>query len=169
MKREWHVVCGAPASGKTRFGRILAERVGAVFLDSDEVGERLIRAGMALAGMDPDDRDSPAYKAAFREAVYETLFDLAAAHLGRLPVVLAGPFTAECARADWPDWLERRVGVMPRLHWVSCPPEARRRRIEARGEARDRPKLEDWDAYLRTCREDPPVWAHERVDGEAGP
>lgn len=38
-----------------------------MLLDSDEVEERLIRAGLELAGMNSDERDSPAYKAAFRE------------------------------------------------------------------------------------------------------
>lgn len=158
-----HVVCGPPAAGKTTHARALAGRLGGCLFDSDQVAERLVRAGLALAGRNPDDRDSPSYKAAFRDPVYETLFALAAEHLGRLPVVIAGPFTGECADPAWPERLERRFGVRPVVHFVWCPPEVRRQRILARGEARDRPKLEAWADYVATCRDEPPVFPHVRV------
>jgi predicted kinase len=163
-----HVVCGPPASGKSTYGRKLARRLGALFLDSDQVGERLVRAGLAMAGKDPDDRDSPEYKSAFRDAVYETLFDLAAAHLTYLPVVIAGPFTREMGCIDWPQALQRRLAEEPVIHWVHCPPEIRRARIESRGESRDLPKLAAWSTYLATCREDPPLCPHVAIDGCQG-
>ena len=40
-----HLVSGPPAAGKTTYARKLAERIGAVLLDSDEVAERLVRVG----------------------------------------------------------------------------------------------------------------------------
>lgn len=159
-----HLVFGPPASGKTVHARKLAEELGAVLLDSDEVTERLIRGGLALAGMDPDDRDSPAYKAAFRDAVYETLFDLARSHADRLPVVIAGPFTREGDEADWPDRLRERLGAMLEFHFVWCDPTVRKARLMARGKTRDLPKLADWEAYVATCRETPPVFPHHWVD-----
>lgn len=162
-----HVVFGPPASGKTTYARKLASRIGACLLDSDEVAERLVRAGMALAGMDPDDRDSPSYKAAYRDVVYETLFDLACSNLPGVPVVIAGPFTREGGEADWPERMRARLGVMPVFHHVWCEPELRRRRIEARGEDRDKPKLENWEAYLAGCREERPVFPCVLVDGRA--
>ncbi len=162
--RPVHVVSGPPAAGKSTYARRLAADLGAVLLDSDEVAERLIRAGLGLAGMDPDDRDSRAYKAAFREAVYETLFDLACRHLDRLSVVIAGPFTREGGDPTCPARLKERLGAKPELHFVWCAPEVRRARLIARGEPRDLPKLADWDAYLSTCREEPPVWPHRWMD-----
>ncbi len=126
-----HLVFGPPAAGKTIYARELAGQIGAVLLDSDEVTERLIRAGLTLAGLNPDDRDSPAYKSAFRDAVYETLFDLASSHCSRLPVVIAGPFTSEGGDADWPERLAARFGVMPEFHYVWCQPEERKARIRA--------------------------------------
>ena len=162
-----HLVSGPPAAGKTTYARKLADQLGAVLLDSDEVTERLIRAGLKLAGLDPDDRDSPPYKAAFRDAVYETLFDLAKSHCSRLPVVIAGPFTREGGDADWPRRLEERLGVMPEFHFVWCHPEVRRRRILNRGATRDLPKLADWDAYVTTCRETAPVYRHRWIDTSA--
>jgi predicted kinase len=161
--RECHIVTGPAAAGKSWHARALAARLGACLIDSDTATERLVRAGLALAGLDPADRDSAAYKRAYRDAVYEAMFDLAVANLPQVPVVLAGPFTREGGEADWPARLERRLGTRPRLHFVWCPPELRRQRMIARGESRDLPKLRDWDAYAASCREQPPLWAHEFV------
>ncbi len=164
-----HLVFGPPAAGKTVYARELANEAGAVLLDSDEVCERLVRAGLALAGMDPDDRDSTAYKSAFRDAVYETLFDLAQSHSRRLPVVIAGPFTREGGDADWPERLRERFGVMPEFHYVWCEPAKRKERLLARGATRDLPKLADWDAYVKSCRETAPVYPHRWIDTSAIP
>jgi len=158
-----HVVCGPPAAGKTTHARRLAAELGACLLDSDLATERLVRAGLALAGHDPDDRDSPAYKQAFRDAVYETLFDLARANLPHAPVVIAGPFTRECGTTDWPERLRETFGVATEVHFVWCPPDERRKRIEARGEPRDAPKLQDWNAYVATCHETRPLFPHRFV------
>ncbi|MEP4076934.1 AAA family ATPase [Haloferula sp.] len=159
-----HLVSGPPASGKTHYARQLAAEIGACLIDSDEVAERLVRAGMSLAGLDPDDRDSPAYKEAYREVVYETMYDLACSNLPAVPVVIAGPFTREGGDSGWLGSLEQRLGVKPTAHFVWCDPETRRRRIAARGEARDRPKLEAWDDYVASCREERPLWQHQFVD-----
>jgi len=163
MEMELHVVFGPPAAGKTTYARELAHKLGAVLLDSDEVTERLVRAGLELAGMNPDDRDSPAYKKAYRDAVYETLFDLGRSHLKHLPVVIAGPFTRESGEADWPERLKERLGVMPSFHYVWCPPQKRRERVMARGEERDDSKLKDWENHVAACREEPPVFPHQWV------
>jgi predicted kinase len=159
-----HLVSGPPASGKTTYARVLAERIEAVLLDSDEVAERLVRAGLILAGLDPDDRDSPAYKTAFRDAVYETLFELAKSHSTRLPVVIAGPFTREGGDAEWPERLALLLGVMPEFHYVWCQAAERKERLLARGATRDLPKLADWDHYVATCRESAPVFPHRWID-----
>ncbi|TAE78419.1 MAG: ATP-binding protein [Verrucomicrobia bacterium] len=161
--RECHIVTGPAAAGKSSHARDLAASIGACLIDSDTATERLVRAGLALAGMDPDDRDSAAYKRAFRDAVYEAMFDLAVANLPQVPVVLAGPFTREGGETDWPDRLAARLGVRPLLHFVWCEPEVRRLRMLARGEERDLPKLRNWEAYAASCREDRPVWAHHFV------
>jgi predicted kinase len=162
--KECHLVCGPPASGKTFHARNLAAELGACLIDSDEVAERLVQAGLSLAGMDPDDRDSPLYKAAYREVVYETMYDMARSNLPVVPVVLAGPFTREGGEAGWLEELAGSLGVKPTAHFVWCDPETRRRRIIERGEARDNPKLADWAGYLRLCREERPLWPHQFVD-----
>jgi predicted kinase len=158
------LVCGPAAAGKSRYASALADQFGGCLLDSDQVTERLVRAGLGLAGMDPDDRDSVAYKAAYRKAVYETLFDLAREHLRRGPVVIAGPFTREGGEVDGLVNIERVVGQSVRAHFVWCDPMLRRERIEKRGESRDLPKLANWNEYLAGCREERPIWDHVFVD-----
>lgn len=161
--KRLHVVFGPPASGKTVYARKLAAEIGACLLDSDEVTERMVRAGLGLAGCDPDDRHSPEYRRAFRDPVYETLFDLAASNLPNVPVVIAGPFTSEAGNASWPEMLKERIGGVPEFHFIWCPPDLRKARIIARGEGRDLPKLAEWDRYVATCREEPPVFPHTLV------
>ena len=162
--KECHIITGPAGAGKSSHARRLALELGACLIDSDTATERLVRAGLSLAGLDPDDRDSPAYKRVYRDAVYEAMFDLAVANLPQIPVVLAGPFTREGGEADWPDRLEQRLGVKPVLHFVWCPIETRRERMIARGEDRDLPKLRDWESYAASCREDRPVWEHVFVE-----
>ncbi len=161
-----HLVCGPPAAGKTTYARGLAAELGAVLLDSDMVAEKLVRAGLTLAGLDPNDRDSPAYKSAYRDTVYETLYDLAAVNLPNVPVVIAGPFTRECGLPEWPGTLEHRLGVKPEIHFVWCPPDLRLKRIIARGEERDLPKIAAWEDYVTLCREEPPVFPHRWLGPE---
>lgn len=162
--KECHIVSGPAGAGKSEYARSLAARMGACLIDSDIATERLVRAGLALAGEDPDDRDSPAYKSAFRDAVYESMFDLAAANLPWTPVVLAGPFTREGGESDWPRRLAQRLGTGPVMHFVWCTQETRRRRMVERGERRDLPKLRDWESYAASCREERPVWEHHFID-----
>lgn len=162
--KDLHVVCGAPGAGKTTFARSIAQKIGAVLLDSDEVTQRLVKAGLALAGMDVDDRDSPRYKAAYRDVVYETLWDLAVSNGSHLPVVVAGPFTAECGNPNWPQEIFARTGMTPHIWFVHCPSELRRARIAARGESRDRSKLDDWENHQRHIRQEIPVFPCEVID-----
>lgn len=162
MKRL-HIVFGPPASGKTLYSKNLAKELRACLLDSDEVTERMVRAGLELAGHDPDDRHSPEYRRIYRDPVYETLFDLAVSNLANVPVVIAGPFTREAGEMDWPERLAARMGEAPEFHFIWCPPELRRERIVSRGALRDGPKLADWENYVATCREEPPVFPHRLV------
>ncbi len=161
--KECHIVTGPAGAGKSVHAKKLAAELGACLIESDTATERLVRAGLSLAGLDPDDRDSPAYKRAYRDAVYEAMYDLAVANLPHVPVVMAGPFTREGGDAEWPECLKRRLGVVPVLHFVWCPPEVRRERMIARGKERDLPKLRNWESYAASCREERPVWEHRFV------
>jgi len=161
------IVCGSPGAGKTTYGRRLAAESEAVFLDIDTATERLVRLALRQSGGDPDDRDSPAFKQTYRDPIYEQLFDIACDNLPFNSVVITGPFTRELQDADWPRRLSRRLKAPVEIHYVSCRPEVRMKRLLARANARDRSKLEDWDGYLKYyAGESPPCFDHVFVEGD---
>lgn len=139
-----HIVCGLPATGKTTFGRTLAQRERAAFLDSDATTDLIIQAAHEAAGIDPHDRDSERYKRTYREPVYETLFNLAEENLTHVNVVIAGPFTSELREKEaWQKSLQKRFSPHEViLHHLEIPEEERMRRMKERGALRDTAKLE---------------------------
>lgn len=162
--RSLSLICGPAGVGKSTYGRKLARELGACLLDSDTVTEPVVRAGMRLGGEDPADRDSPAYRRAFRDAVYECLFATAAENLPHTDVILVGPFTSEIQNREFPEGLATRFGVVVKVIFVTCDEEVRRARIEKRGNPRDEGKLRDWEAYLATSSIAAPVFEHERLE-----
>lgn len=159
-----YIVCGSPGAGKTVYGKKLAERTGAAFLDIDVSTERLVKLALALAGHDPADRDSPFFKEHFREPIYEQLFDIARDNLRHINVVIAGPFTRELKDPEWSEQLTVRLGSPVEIHYVSCASEIRRERMRKRGNPRDEAKLRDWDEYVRYYDDEaPPCCPHVLV------
>lgn len=108
MRSKLTIFCGNAGTGKTTLGKRLAAESGALFLDIDTVSERLVQAGLAQSGKDPNDRDSPEYKAAYRSAIHDTLFAIADENLSHLPCVIVAPFTQGTARSNIPS---RRRGA----------------------------------------------------------
>jgi len=160
------IVCGSPGSGKTTYARKIAAAGAMTLLDIDTATERLVKVGLAESGHSPDDRDSDYFKRAYREPVYQALFDIARDNLPFHDVVITGPFTREIRDPDWPDRLSAKLRSPVEVHYVQCLPEIRRQRLVARGDRRDRAKLEEWDRYIEYYgEEDPPVFEHVLVDG----
>ena len=158
------IVCGPPAAGKTTHGRKLAAQHHAVLLDIDTVTETMVRASLKAADRDPNDRDSPWFKNHFRQPIYDTLFDIAAENLLAQDVIITGPFTREIQDPHWPEWLTHRLNAPVEIHYVTCPAELRRQRMISRGEARDLPKLKDWETFLEYYgKEAPPVFEHTLI------
>ena len=159
-----YLICGPAGVGKSTYGKKLAAELGACLLDSDTVSEPVVRAGLEFAGLDPRDRDSPIYKATYREAVYQCLYDTALENLAQIDVIIVGPFTREIRSESWLQELEERFAVPVEVLFVTCASHERRRRIEARGNPRDLAKLNDWQAYLADSGEDPPAFPYQKVD-----
>jgi predicted kinase len=162
MGQLW-IICGPAGVGKSTYGRKLAAEKGACFLDSDTVTEPVVRSGMVLGGLDPDDRDSPDYRAAFRAPVYDCLFATASENLPHTDVVLVGPFTSEIRNAGWRDGLEERFKTPVRVIFVSCDEVERKRRIELRGNPRDDFKLRNWVEYVELSDLRSPAFEHEHI------
>lgn len=146
-------VTGPAGSGKSSVARVLAEHFAAAYLDKDTVCTHLTETLLAAAGTDRDERDQNAYyQSVVMDLEYRTMLDLARDNLevGR-SVVLDAPFgrylgdprfvTETVARHRWP------AAVVPVAVQVRVDGETARRRIEARGLARDRSKLADWNSF----------------------
>lgn len=157
------VVCGPAGAGKSTYARKLAADTGACLLDSDTVTEPVVRAGMAMAGLDPDDRDSPEYRGVFRDPVYECLFAVAEENLPSCDVILVGPFTSEIRHSEWPERLRERFGVEVEVIYLWADDRERHRRIEARGNPRDASKLADWEGYLAQSPSSRPAFPHRFI------
>lgn len=160
-----HIVMGPPAAGKTTYGKKLAALHAAAFLDIDTATELVVRAGLELAKHNPDDRDSPLFKDAFREPIYDSLFALARDNLSHVSVVMVGPFTQEARDANWIEALKNSLGANVCAYFVTCDPETRRQRMKDRGNPRDFAKLADWENFVQYYSGDkPPLFPHEFID-----
>lgn len=159
------IVCGSPGAGKSTYGKTLAKRLQAAFIDIDTATERLVRLALSLSDHDPDDRDSAFYKNNFRQPVYDQLFDIARENLTQIDVVIVGPFTKELRDPQWLKKLESLLTSLVEIHYVYCNPDVRKKRMLQRKNPRDEGKFEDWNslnAYYGD--EKPPVFKHTWVD-----
>lgn len=162
-----HIVVGPPAAGKTTYGRELARKLGAAFLDIDTCTETIVRAAQQTLGEDPDDRDSPTFKDRFREPIYQSLFAIAKANLLHIDAVITGPFTKEFANPNWLSELRQTLG-MPgdiKAYYLQAHAKTRYERMLRRANPRDRRKLENWESFLRYYGEDtPPLFPHTVIE-----
>jgi len=160
MKPLW-IVCGNAGVGKTTFGLRLATKHEAVFLDIDTVSEQLVKAGLAGSGMDPDDRDSPRFKALYRQAIHDTLFNIAAQNLPHQSCIIVAPFTQERRDPLFLTACEARLGTAVYVYYLTCAEDTRKQRIVARNNPRDAGKLADWSSYSAHGRDGgPPPFPH---------
>ncbi|WP_427919375.1 AAA family ATPase [Streptomyces sp. cg40] len=163
-----YIVIGPAGSGKTGVARLIAGLSGAAYIDKDTACTRLTEALLDLAGTDPSERDlNPYYQSVVMDLEYATILDLAADNLrvGR-PVVLDAPFgryffqpdyLAEVTyRHNWPADVEL---VVVRVQVDS---ETARERVRARGCARDRSKLADWDTFWKAAEANECRWSDGR-------
>lgn|SRR3989440_2599514 len=162
-----YVVAGAPAAGKSALGAALARYLRAALLDQDVLAGPLTAVVARLVGVPPGDLDDPRVRTATRTATYDALVETGAGCLAAgVATVLVAPFTAE--RADPGAWarLVGRLGAPDGtvLVWATCPPDELRRRMAARGAARDLRKLADFPRFLASAALAAPAVPHRAVD-----
>jgi thymidylate kinase len=152
------VICGNAGVGKTTYARRLAKLHKAAVIDIDANTEAVVRAGLMAAGMDPDDRDTPRYKALFRVPIHDALFAACREQLvtgAKVLCIIVAPFTAERARGDFVDWIRAQLGpaLSPGAHvcalLLQCSDECRLERLQRRGLPRDRFKSDRSGAITR--------------------
>src|SRR3954453_6577540 len=145
------MVCGAPGSGKSTVGALIARRLGAALLDLDTATAPLTGVIAEMHGT--HDLDDPGLARLTRAARYETLIRLAEDNLAAgLSTVLVAPFTAERRAIRAWDELQRRigqVGATASMVWLCISAEEVLNRVERRGAVRDLAKLTaEWPAGL---------------------
>ena len=163
-RHQLHIVTGAAGTGKSTFAKQLARDESAILLDSDTVSEPIVKAGMLAAGLDPSDRDSPQFKTIFRDAVYQSQFDVANENLNHTNVVIVGPFSRELTDPSWPCKLKKQFGTVPKIWYLHCDDNLRKNRIQARENPRDAGKLSDWEQHVADAPPVEPAFCTTRID-----
>jgi predicted kinase len=154
------LVCGAPGAGKSTLARALLRRFAAVWLNSDDVIDAFF----------PGDRASTAFRRA-NPRFFAAIYAMARRNLAAgLSVLLDMPHVTQMRDPAWRRRLRalcRAAGA--RLVCLKCvaSPDALKRRVRARGERRDRPKLRDWEGFLAALPPDFAVpFPHAVIDME---
>lgn len=150
-----YIILGGAGSGKSTVSRHLSELSGALYLDKDVLAGRFVELALKAFGQNSSDRESnDVYLRRVMPLEYDALFAVAGQNL-RLghSVVIDAPFVAYLSDPDYLDaamakasWLDVRVRVIQ----VVASAGTVRRRLMERASARDRIKLDDWEAYWQT-------------------
>ncbi|TQS41043.1 AAA family ATPase [Cryptosporangium phraense] len=156
------LMTGAPATGKSTVGRLVARALKAALLDQDVITGPLVEA----IGADLDGPSGLALRRARYESIVATAEDCLAVGVS---VVLVAPFTTERTDVDAYRQLEARLGVPTTLVWLTAPAAVLVARMTARGALRDAGKLADPDAYFSTGLLAPPAAPHVAVDASVDP
>lgn len=147
---------GGAGSGKTTLAKGITDKHHAVFLDMDTVSRRASEKIMRIAGHDPDDRDSAAYKELCRDLGYEMTMDVARENLElNADVFAVGPFTSEIRNPNWIHDELAKIGatvndVEVKVVYVYLADMTQyKKRIEERGHKADEWKLANWDLFVK--------------------
>jgi sugar-phosphatase len=157
------VIAGAAGSGKTTFGRALAQRLAIPLLDLDEVTAPLVAAFRAAH---PELDEAGALSVA-RDDRYRELRRVAvlAASTGA-SVILTAPFTSEISSPErwraFADPFDSRDAV--HLIWLEVTPEERLRRMRVRGASRDARLTAASGGAVQLPASVPPVVGHLSLD-----
>ena len=151
---------GVAGSGKSELARGILKQISAVYLDNNFLAD----------AFSPGSRSDESYLA-IRDNLYAALYRISGENL-RIgnSVLLDAPHIRQ---AQDPEWCRRiedlaaDAGASLRAIRCYCREQVLRERLEARGEERDRWKLENWRAFLAEQPPRTPVpFPHLDVDTE---
>ncbi|WP_167671026.1 AAA family ATPase [Allopusillimonas ginsengisoli] len=120
-------------------------------LDKDVVSESWSGPLLQALGHDPNDRDSPAFKAHVRDLGYLSTLRIGRDQLEHgLNVIFPGPWNRELASGALfsASALGLPADTRMRHVWLELPEAVRRERIALRGDPRDQWKLDHWHEYV---------------------
>jgi predicted kinase len=161
-------VIGPAGSGKSTISALIAQRIGAVYIDKDSVATAFTEALLEAAGTAKNERDNNEYyRSVVMDLEYATLLRIAGDNLRLgVSVVLDAPFVTYFPDADylkraaidhdWPPDAEKIV-----VH-VTADGNRVRTRISHRGYERDAWKLDHWDEFWTTTQAAECCWSGAR-------
>ncbi|KRT70391.1 MAG: hypothetical protein XU15_C0005G0122 [candidate division NC10 bacterium CSP1-5] len=135
------LVMGVAGSGKSALARAILEQIPAVYLDNNFLAD----------AFSPGSRTDESYLA-LRDNLYAALYRISGENL-RIgnSVLLDAPHIRQAQDPEWCRLIQdlaAEAGAWLRAIRCYCREELLRQRLEARGEERDRWKLENWHAFL---------------------
>ncbi|MDF2878108.1 MAG: Zeta toxin family protein [Clostridia bacterium] len=153
MKKQLFLVGSPPASGKTYVAKKIAKRLdNPVYLDKDVIIP--LSKAAYLAADEPYSRDSVFFNQYIRDVEYIAILDVAFEALAfNDHVILNAPFTKEFRNASYIEALKQRLAPYEAelvMIWVHCDLELIHERMKDRNSERDKWKLENWEAYIKT-------------------
>lgn len=145
------LVCGYAGSGKSEFSRFVSRLTGWPVLDKDLLTQPLVERLLVALGSEPDDRHSTVYREQVRPLEYACLLNAGDISVeARNSAVLCAPFVSEVSDRPWLEGLTERCGrrgVNLSVAWVRSDLDTMYEYIGFRAAARDRWKLDHWEAY----------------------
>ena len=137
------LLLGVAGSGKTTMARGLLKHVRAVYLDNNFIADAFF----------PETRHGVEYRR-IRPRLYRALYRIASENLSvGNSVLLDAPHIRQSRSAFWyRSMLSLTKNAASELVMIRCvaPEGVIRRRLEERGEPRDRWKLRNWETHLRS-------------------
>jgi predicted kinase len=163
------IVAGPPGAGKSTVADLLLARLMPVpaLLDKDTMYSSFVAAVLAAAGREHGEREGPWYDEHIKVHEYAGMTAMAREIRGHgCPVLLSGPFTGQIHDPGrWQTWVGELGGGTVRLIWVRADEATVRRRMAARGLARDDAKLDEFGAFWASMRRgSAPAAPHVAVD-----
>ncbi|WP_018976103.1 AAA family ATPase [Saccharibacillus kuerlensis] len=156
---------GGAGSGKTTIAKGITIKEHPVFLDMDTASRPASEKIMTLAGHDPHDRDSQAYKELCRDLGYRLTMDTALENLELGSDVFAiGPFTSEIRNPHWIHEELAKIGatvndVEVKVIYVYLGDMTQyKKRIAERGHKADEWKLANWDLFVQRMQRTEVLW-----------